>query len=186
MKFTSYFLITLFLFGCNSRTEKSESSEIKKPTESEQKIKQDTILVVDSIADNPFLFETWKVPIDSILVHFPVDAKIDIESKKSTFYSPKLDSVYTITYGNSKLIYVKNPKMGFVEKVIIKDDFLKLKRNIKIGTDFKKIISLIDEIESQEIMADVIEIAWGEATSYLYLEFDDNRLIKITYCPYVG
>jgi len=186
MKLIYYIIFTLVFFACNSKSEKTESSDTKLPVSSKQKVKKDTILVVDSIANNPFVFEVWRVSIDSILNYLPDDTKINIKSKESTYYSPKLDSIYTITFGDSKFIYVKNPKMGFLEKAIIKDDLQIFRRNLRIGDDFKKIASLIKGVESDDNKIDIIEIAWGEATSYLYLEIKDKQLIKVTFSPYVG
>jgi hypothetical protein len=182
--------VLFFILSCNLDNKNNYQSQKQITlTENSNKLElsdNDTIFIENEFASNPFLFKSWNTSLDSIINHLPKGVEIEISTKPSKYHENQLDSTFVLAFESSKIVYEKTPSVGFIKYANIKDGYTEFRYPIRIGDIQDKIVDIFSELNNIEKHYKVVQIAFGDGTSYLYLEFDKGKLISITYCPYYG
>ena len=179
------FLIVFLVFGflaCSNVQDKNLNNDNFVSTN----LIVDTCEIIDSLANQPFLFKSWNVSLDNVLMFLPFSVILDSQVTASQYYDNVNDSITKIKIGQSVIEYVKTPSAGFIEQAVIVDSNIKFDRNIHIGDTYDNVCKKLNGVPRQEAKFRKIYINSGEATSTLIFEFSNNQLSKVIYWPYTG
>ena len=114
----------------------------------------------------------------------PNSVALVLEVGPSQYHENANDSTTKIILGKSLIQYVKTPSVGYIDHAIIVDRDIELQRDIRIGDRYKDVSKKLLGIPMTKNSFRKVYINFGEATSTLIMEFSDEKLSKVTYCPY--
>lgn len=174
--------LLLGLFACSNH----DDSETKTNGFDNKAILADTCEIWDTLASQPFLFKSWNVSLDSVLMFLPNSAVLERLVTPSHYNENSNDSITKIKIGRSVIEYTKTSTFGFIEQAIIVDPNINFIRNIHIGDTYQNVCKKLIGLPKTGNKFRKIYINSGEATSTLIFEFSENKLSKVIYWPYTG
>lgn len=184
----------LGIFAC-SPTEQSQNKQSQNKlnlshsasSNDKSTITTDSIEIWDDFANEPFLFRTWKVPLDSVIWFLPRNVVIERGVKPSDYSENKNDTIYSLSFGYSLIQYVKGPTVSYVDYAIISEHSYLIRKDIRIGDSYEKVKSKFPDLKNRKQHFDKLYIYSGEdASNILLMEFENDKLIKIVFWPYTG
>jgi len=168
----------------DSLTVKNEVLAGDAPERSPHSTKKDTLSFDDPLAAYPF-----NRPTNSL-----IEAKQLFGDSTENIISPTNATDYSveeiaIRRFNSELYCLNiplNKDHSLITSASIADGFLIFKKGITIGMHKKELLDIFPILKPEHLVYSVYEIMDGDATSYLYLTFENDRLVRVMYLPYTG
>jgi hypothetical protein len=171
-------VIALLFQGC-----KKEEKEIITKENNEEDTTQSEITITDeSFIDDPFQF--GKVTEDNLRNTFK-DLKIEKEPIKNVHVKNQIDSILSIKVYNSEFVLYKLPHEQFLETAVVRDENIRLNKDIHIGMTKDQFKEKFDELKDHKNIPSRILIGRKETQEYLIFSFSKNRLKEIEYNGYV-
>lgn len=199
MKTLPFFLLVLLTSVISSCDETSEESDappldsltVKKEillgetsARSPRSTKKDTLSFDDPIAAYPFNRPTNTLVAVKQLLGDSTESVIS--PTNATDYSVEEISVRRYNSEVFCLNMTLNKDHSLITSASIADGFLIFKKGITIGMRKKELLDVFPYLKAEHLVYPVFEIMDGDATSYLYLTFENDRLVRVMYLPYTG
>lgn len=182
--------ILLVLFNCSSKKADKKPLVVKsKPKTTASHIlyipNPDTLAIENEMANQPFLTDT--ISLEAIKFLFKDQYKISKKPVPNKFVKNQTDTLITIRKGNSyiRLYAVSQEDKYFYEAAEILDAFPVFQKSIRVGQSKQDIARVFPALAKTKTIPDYIEISAGEGADFLYLVFQNNKLKKVNYHPYL-
>lgn len=183
-QYTFIIFCALLLLNCSSK--KAEKQIIPAaPKQNTYVPNLDTLTIEHEMAHQPFLTDT--ISVEAIKTLFGKQSQINKKPIKNRHIQDQMDTLITVKKGRSyvRLYVVSNADKCFYEAAEIQDALPILQKSIRIGQSKKDIQQEFPALAKATVIPDYIEIAAGEGTDYLYLIFQNDKLQKVEYHPYL-
>ncbi|MDB5257951.1 MAG: hypothetical protein JWM14_2646 [Chitinophagaceae bacterium] len=185
-----FILSILTLLSCNTEPEKiPEVKESKWETQTieetpKQKVSTDTAFFDDEFALQPFELEKENL----VTVKQLLGDTLTADYFDSEYYEDVESDVFIVKNGNSEIAVFNNDKIDhdIFYSAKIADPLPIFKYNIVVGMSKKDLKKAFPYIIEENLKANVFEFSSGEATSYVYLIFENGKLKQVIYWPYTG
>lgn len=185
-----YKLILIAFFGiiisCTDKAEKSNSNKLT-PNENQanppEQIVSDTFSFENPFGEEPLLLK--KETLESVKGLLGDTSTIKIEGPKAI---PDFETELIVFSKDSSSITTFNnsARTGMIiYSADIRDTLPIFKNNVIVGMTKQELIRIF-KLPKESAKAKVFEIYYGEATSYVYLIFESDRLKSILFWPYTG
>jgi hypothetical protein len=195
MKYILLMIASAALFSCGNEV-KEDDTAIPPPKDTLISVGNppaaegaalDSILVRHALVNAPFHNTDEMAYFRKIM---PKRTERKVELKPNIHDGTVTDTLTTLHWGKSYLETISNATMerSLLNYVIMNDNNIVLKNNIRIGQDLKTVCEALHLNYDSTRKYKFIELATPEeeAESYLTFYFKDNVLQSIVYSPYTG
>jgi len=145
----------------------------------------DTLTLKHDFAIRPFITDT--ISVAAIKHLLGADFQIHKKCVPNKFISGQVDTLITIQKNQSfiRLYAVSKSDKVFYEQAEIKDPIPVFKNSIRIGQTKNEIRKCLPELGSTKNIPDMILIVDENDMDYLFLSFEEDKLQKVVFQPYL-
>ncbi|QNF34104.1 hypothetical protein HUW51_15755 [Adhaeribacter swui] len=190
---TAYWFLLLFGYACEQNNQKEITSSKPQPppkalqslTDSGTTSYQDTLLILDAFASQPFMVDSISTRTVQQLFHTNQVVKKPVINK---FSAGQTDTIITIRKAHS---YVELYRVSaeenkyFYQSALIRDSMRVFTHPLQIGLTKEQVKHLFPTLTAEKSIPDIIQISNDTGTDNIYLVFRNNKLSAVKFRPYL-
>ncbi len=188
----SYFLVITGLIACEQANQKAAVEKKVNPAPKsitvvpvKPTLYTDTLFIQDDFASQPFRLDSVSVLTVQHLLRTNQLIKKPVTNK---FSEQQIDTLITIRKGKSYIqlygVSAEENKFYF-QSASIQDSLPVFSQALQIGHTKEQVKQAIKSLAEQQSLPDIIQISNSAGTDFLYLVFQNNKLAKVKFLPYL-